>query len=82
MLGFSINIPVHLSNTHGDRAMPKGHLARSVACRSCLLSLGQNASGRAKAGALSGPFQSPGAAFISVSQRSQPSPAEKNLFYC
>lgn len=35
MLGFSINIPVHLSNTHGDRAMPKGDLGP----QHCLLEL-------------------------------------------
>lgn len=30
MLGVSINIPVYLSNTHGDQAVPVGHLTHSI----------------------------------------------------
>lgn len=73
MLGFTINIPVHLSNALEDQAMPMRHSTHHTACRSCA----SDASGQAKAGALLSLFQNPAAAFISVSQRSHPSPVER-----
>lgn len=56
-----------------------GHSTRSVACWSCLLSPGQQCEWVSKGRWPESPFQSPGAAFISVSHRSKPSPSGEKL---
>lgn len=79
MLGFSINIPEHLRNTHGDWVAAMGHLTHSNAHQSSLLYPGQQCKRVGTARSPESPFQSTAAAFISVCHGSQPSPSREKL---
>lgn len=70
MLGFSINIPEHLRNTHEDWVAAVGHLTHSSAHQSRLLSPGQQCKWVGTARSPESPLQSSAAAFTCLSWKS------------